>query len=146
MSTQIATEFPAIARRSARARAVAAVGPATVAAGAAWAILQPYRITLLHPHGQGFWWLVVEPPLLVALVGVLFHLLVAPGVIHDLEEADDVSAHVPRAPLTKREGVPAARRAAQARTDQGRRRGILELSGARRWRNRAGGSRRRRGA
>lgn len=92
MSTQIATEIHAVARRSARARAVAAVGPVTVAAGAAWAILQPYRIALLHPHGQGFWWLVVEPPLLVVLVGVLFHLLVAPGVIHDLEEGEDAAA------------------------------------------------------
>lgn len=92
MSTQTATEIPAIARRSARARAVAAVGPLTVATGTAWAILQPYRIILLHPHGQGFWWLVVEPPLLVVLVGVLFHLLVAPGVIHDLEEAEGAAA------------------------------------------------------
>jgi len=34
---------------------------------------------LLHPHGQGFWWLAVEPPLLVILVGIVFALLVAPG-------------------------------------------------------------------
>ena len=32
------------------------------------AFCQPYRLTVLHPHGQGFWWLLVEPPLLV--VGV----------------------------------------------------------------------------
>jgi hypothetical protein len=92
MSTQIATEIPAIARRSARARAVAALGPVVVAAGATWAILQPYRITFLHPHGQGFWWLAVEPPLLVVLVGMLFHLLVAPGALRDLEEAEDAAA------------------------------------------------------
>ena len=50
-----------------------------------WALAQPYRITLLHPHGQGFWWLLVEPPLLVVLVGVLFHLVVLPGLREDLE-------------------------------------------------------------
>ena len=87
MSTHIATEVRHVAeRRSLRVRAVAALGPLTVAAGAAWGILQPYRITLLHPYGQGFWWLFVEPPLLVVLVGALFRLLIAPGVIRDLEE------------------------------------------------------------
>lgn len=75
-------------RRSARARAALALGPLTVLAGLVWALLQPYRITLLHPHGQGFWWLVVEPPLLVMLVGVLFAWLVAPGLVRDLEEAE----------------------------------------------------------
>jgi hypothetical protein len=73
-------------RRSARARAVSAIGPLTVLAGIAWAVAQPYRITLLHPRGQGFWWLAVEPPLLVALVGVLFSLVVVPGLVEDLEE------------------------------------------------------------
>ncbi|MGZ4257451.1 MAG: hypothetical protein ACXVRE_06790 [Gaiellaceae bacterium] len=54
-------------------------------AGVAWAFLQPYRVTLLHPHGQGFWWLAIEPPLLVVLAGVVFALLVAPSVIEDHE-------------------------------------------------------------
>jgi hypothetical protein len=75
-------------RRSARALIVLSLGPLTAAAGLVWAILQPYRVTLLHPHGQGFWWLAVEPPLLVMLAGLVFHLFVAPGVIEDLEEAD----------------------------------------------------------
>jgi hypothetical protein len=93
MSTQIATEIHAVAARwSWRVRAVYALGPLTVAGGAAWAVLQPYRMTLLHPHGQGFWWLFVQPPLLVILVGVLFHLLVAPGVIADVEEERDAAA------------------------------------------------------
>ena len=74
-------------RHSARARAVLAIGPLTVLAGVVWAFAQPYRITLLHPRGQGFWWLAVEPPLLVVLVGVLFALIVAPGLVEDLEEA-----------------------------------------------------------
>ena len=93
MSTQVATEISSVAaRRSYRARAVATLGPLAVAAGAIWAVLQPYRLTFLHPHGQGFWWLAVEPPLLVMLVGGLFHLLVAPGVVRDIEEARDAAA------------------------------------------------------
>jgi hypothetical protein len=50
-----------------------------------WAILQPYRVTLLHPRGEGFWWLVIEPPLLVVLVGVVFTLVVARPLLADLE-------------------------------------------------------------
>jgi hypothetical protein len=68
-----------------RARLVALLGPLTVMAGVGWAIVQPWRITLLHPHDQGFWWLVVEPPILVVAAGVAFHLLVARGLLDDLE-------------------------------------------------------------
>ena len=50
--------------------------------------MQPYRITLLHPYGQGFWWLLSEPPIYVVLVGLVFHWLIAPGVIEDLEDAE----------------------------------------------------------
>ena len=85
MSTQL-VERVAVRGRSVRVRAVATIGPMTMLGGVAWGFLQPYRITLLHPHGQGFWWLLVEPPLLVVAVGVLFALLVAPGVIDDLED------------------------------------------------------------
>jgi hypothetical protein len=74
--------------RTARARAVAALGPLTAVAGLAWAFVQPYRITLLHPRGQGFWWLFVEPPLWVIAVGILFALVVAPGLLEDLAEAE----------------------------------------------------------
>ena len=86
MSTQLATERAAVRRRSVRARAVSALGPATMLAGVVWAFLQPYRVTLLHPRGQGFWWLAIEPPLLVILAGVVFAVLIAPGVIEDLDE------------------------------------------------------------
>jgi hypothetical protein len=90
MSTQVATEIPVVGTRPTwRARAVGALGPLTVAGGAAWGILQPYRVTLLHPYEQGFWWLFVQPPLLVVLVGVLFHVFVARGVIEDLEAAPE---------------------------------------------------------
>jgi hypothetical protein len=74
--------------------AIASLGPLTVLAGLVWAFVQPYRVTLLHPRGQGFWWLLVEPPLLVLAVGLLFALAVAPGLIDDLAavEADDAPA------------------------------------------------------
>lgn len=64
------------------------LGPVTVLAGLAWALLQPYRITLLDPAGQGFWWLLAQPPLYVIGVGLAFQLLIAPGVVEDLEEAE----------------------------------------------------------
>jgi len=76
---------PVLRVRSLRARAISLLGPLTVTAGLAWAVMQPYRLTLLHPHHQGFWWLVVEPPLLVAAAGLLFALAVARPLIADLE-------------------------------------------------------------
>ena len=85
--TQYATEL-ARTRRSARSLAVLAIGPVTVLAGVAWAFLQPWRMTILHPRGEGFWWLVVEPPLLVALVGILFSAVVAAPLIRDLEDGE----------------------------------------------------------
>jgi hypothetical protein len=85
MSTQLIQERVATRSRTARARIIAVIGPLTMLAGVLWAFLQPYRLTILHPHGEGFWWLFVQPPLLVIAVGVVFALLVAPGVIEDLE-------------------------------------------------------------
>jgi len=72
--------------RVARARLVMALGPATMLGGIVWALFQPWRITLLHPHGQGVWWLIAEPPLYVILVGLVFRLVIAPGVADDLVE------------------------------------------------------------
>lgn len=86
MSTQLIQERVAARSRTAQARAIAVIGPLTMVGGVVWAFLQPYRLTVLHPHGEGFWWLVVEPPLLVVAVGVVFALLIAPGLIEDLEE------------------------------------------------------------
>jgi hypothetical protein len=85
MSTQLIQERVAARSRTARARIIAALGPLTMLGGVAWAFLQPYRLTILHPHGEGFWWLFVQPPLLVIAVGVVFSLLIAPGLIEDLE-------------------------------------------------------------
>jgi hypothetical protein len=74
--------------RTWRARAIGALGPTTVTAGLLWAVIQPYRLTILHPRGQGFWWLFSEPPLWVLLVGVIFAWLVAPGLIEDLDATE----------------------------------------------------------
>ena len=72
-------------RRDLRVQAISLLGPLVSAAGIVWAILQPYRITLLHPRGQGFWWLVVEPPLLVVVAGAVFALVAARPLLEDLE-------------------------------------------------------------
>ena len=89
MEAPFIRSFPrAHTRHNRRAHAISLVGPATSAAGLIWAILQPYRITLLHPRGQGFWWLVIEPPLLVVVAGIVFALVVARPLLADLDERD----------------------------------------------------------
>lgn len=88
MNAELVSELEVPRSRAIRARAVSALGPLTVVAGVAWALVQPYRVTLLHPHGESFWWLAVEPPLLVIAVGLLFHFLVLPGLLQDLGEGD----------------------------------------------------------
>ena len=86
MNAELVSELEVPLQRTARARIVSALGPLTALGGVIWAILQPYRLTVLHPHGQGFWWLFVEPPLLVIAVGLLFYFVVVPGLLEDLEE------------------------------------------------------------
>jgi hypothetical protein len=68
-----------------RALVISSLGPLTSLGGFVWAIAQPYRITLLDPHHQSFWWLVAEPPLLVMIVGLVFARVVARPLIADLE-------------------------------------------------------------
>ena len=77
-----------VGRRSRRAQVISLLGPLTAAAGVIWAVIQPYRVTLLHPIGQGFWWLVVEPPLLVVAAGLVFTFVVARPLLADLERHD----------------------------------------------------------
>jgi hypothetical protein len=92
VETQLVREHPAErVYTSTRARIVALLGPLTVVAGIIWAIIQPYRLTLLHPSGQGFWWLAIEPPLLVMLSGAVFAVFVARQLVADLE-GDDAAA------------------------------------------------------
>jgi hypothetical protein len=87
VNAELVSELEVPRQRTARARFVSAIGPLTALAGVTWAIVQPYRLTILHPHGEGFWWLFVEPPLLVVAVGLFFYFAVAPGLLEDLEEA-----------------------------------------------------------
>ncbi len=75
-------------RRSGRILAVQLLGPLTILGGLVWAVAQPYRIAFLHPHGKNLYDFLVQPPLLVVLVGVLFALLIAPGLVQDLERAE----------------------------------------------------------
>jgi hypothetical protein len=88
MNAELVSELEVPLQHTWRARAVSSLGPLTALAATVWAIAQPYRITLLHPHDQGFWWLFVEPPLLVFAVGLLFHFVVVPGLLDDLQESD----------------------------------------------------------
>ena len=95
MSSEVATGIPeraegrslSRAQRERRVLAVQLLGPLTVVAGIVWAIAQPYRIAFLHPHGKGLYDYLVQPPLLVVLVGVVFALLIAPGLVQDLRKA-----------------------------------------------------------
>jgi hypothetical protein len=86
VNAELVSELEVRAHLTARARVVSALGPVTALAGIVWALVQPYRVTLLHPGGETFWFLLIEPPLLVIAVGVFFHFVIAPGLLQDLEE------------------------------------------------------------
>ena len=73
--------------RSVRAFVLSLLGPLTIGGGVIWAIVQPWRLTILHPDGQGFWWLVIEPPLLLAAAGAAFALVIARPLLAELDEA-----------------------------------------------------------
>ena len=91
MDAELVRERPearARIRQSRRHTAVSALGPLTALAGLIWALTQPYRITMLDPDGHSFWYLLVQPPLLVVLVGAVFHFWVVPGLLGDLEDVE----------------------------------------------------------
>jgi hypothetical protein len=91
LSSEIATSIPrdetrqAIARRPWRTLVVQLLGPLTIVAGFVWAVAQPYRILLFDRDGHGVYDYLVQPPLLVVLVGLVFTFVVAPGLVEDLE-------------------------------------------------------------
>ena len=97
MSSDIATGIPEAAARPRRvdvarpkrALAVLLLGPLTILAGLVWAVAQPYRIVFLDRADRGLYDYLVQPPLLVGLVGVVFALVVAPGLVEDLESEGD---------------------------------------------------------
>ena len=80
-----------VARRSLRALAVESLGPLTILGGIVWAIFQPYRIVFLHRGGKGLYDYLVQPPLLVIGVGLLFALAIAPGILEDLRSSRDAN-------------------------------------------------------
>ena len=94
MSSDIATSIPrederqGVARRPWRAFAVLLLGPLTIMGGLVWAVAQPYRIVLLDRQGQGLWDYLFQPPLLVVVVGLLFTLVIAPGLVEDLDAGE----------------------------------------------------------
>ena len=89
MSAELAHEHvrarPRVA--SLRPKLVLGIGWTAVVAGVLWAVVQPWRLTILHPFHQGFWWLLSEPPLYVVVAGLLFRFVLAPPLLHDLEQS-----------------------------------------------------------
>jgi len=75
-------------RRERRVLGIQVLGPLTILAGLVWALTQPWRIAFLHPHGKTFFDFLVQPPLLVVIVGVVFMVFIAPGLTADLEKRD----------------------------------------------------------
>jgi hypothetical protein len=90
VSSEIATSIPQeetqhdVVRRTSRTLAVQLLGPVTIVGGVVWAVAQPYRIVLLDREGQGLYDYLFQPQLLVVLVGLVFTLCVAPGLVEDL--------------------------------------------------------------
>jgi hypothetical protein len=88
MQSPYAHQLSAEISRTTRVRIISLIGPTVIAGGVIWAMLQPYRLTILHPRDQGFWWLVMEPQLLAILAGVAFIVFVARPLLVDLEAHD----------------------------------------------------------
>jgi hypothetical protein len=91
VNSEVATSIPredtrqGAARRPWKTVAVQLLGPLTILGGLVWAVAQPYRIVFLDRDGQGLYDYLLQPPLLVVLVGIVFTLLIAPGLVEDLE-------------------------------------------------------------
>lgn len=83
-----ASDTDRVMHRSARALAIELIGPLTILGGIVWAVFQPYRIVFFDHAGKGFYDYLVQPPLLVIGVGLLFALGIAPGLLEDLRSAD----------------------------------------------------------
>jgi hypothetical protein len=100
VSSEIATTIPEraarrrtrVARRQLKALAVQLLGPLTMLTGLVWAVAQPYRIVFLDRDGKGAYDYLAQPPLLVVLVGLLFAIVIAPGLVEDLEKEEHGSA------------------------------------------------------
>lgn len=87
MEIEVAGSLERAGQTAWRMVALSAIGYLTVLSGVVWAVAQPYRLTLLDPRAHGAWDHLAQPPLLVVLVGVLFHLLVARPLVQTLERS-----------------------------------------------------------
>ena len=77
-------------RGSVRGLTIQLIGPLTILAGIVWAVAQPYRIVFFDPdRSRGFYDYVFQPPLLVVAVGLIYALVLAPGLVEDLEGRSD---------------------------------------------------------
>jgi hypothetical protein len=92
VNSEIASSIPkeearqAIERRPWRALAIQLLGPITIVGGLVWAVAQPYRIVFLEREDhRGVYDYIFQAPLLVVLVGLVFTIAIAPGLIEDLE-------------------------------------------------------------
>lgn len=101
MGPEIATSITSereqqrVERRPWRALAVQLLGPLTMVGGVVWGVAQPYRILLIdRGRGGDLYDYVFQGPLLVILVGLVYTVFVAPGLVSDLEavERDDSSS------------------------------------------------------
>jgi hypothetical protein len=96
VNSEIATSIPredarpGASRRPWRTLAVQLLGPLTILGGLVWAVAQPYRIVFLDRDGQGLYDYLFQPPLLVVLVGIVFAVLIAPGLVEDLEAEEQL--------------------------------------------------------
>jgi hypothetical protein len=78
-----------VGRRTGRELAVEFLGPVTILGGVVWGILQPYRIVFFdRAANPGLYDYLIQPPLLVILVGLFFTFAIAPGLLDDLRSAD----------------------------------------------------------
>lgn len=87
MEIEVAGSLERAAHTAWRVLALSAIGPLTILGGMVWAVAQPYRLTLLDPGAHGAWDHLAQPPLLVALVGLLVHFLVARPLQQTLERS-----------------------------------------------------------
>jgi hypothetical protein len=89
--TQISTRIPkrtmrqGLGQRPWRSLSVQLLGPITIIGGLMWAVAQPYRIVFLHRHGRDLYDYFTQGPMLVIVVGFVFAILIAPGIVADLE-------------------------------------------------------------
>lgn len=85
MDMEVSGRLERVGQPGWRVVALSALGPLTALVGIVWAVAQPYRLTLLDPAAHGAWDHVAQPPVLVVLVGVLFHYAVARPLARTLE-------------------------------------------------------------